>query len=627
MKRKISFLFLLIVPFCVRADDYIVTYSRYEAGSAPLSNVEVRYTDITLDEAFEFACQYMAPRLRYPNALVQFADGQIGGCVSNVTTGAFYSSQQNPRCLFYQAFIQRIAAIGKSKGWTLDQLLGGFAAIQNPTGYYKFTLFRPRVYCEMFFSQLTFNELVDFAYTLQTVPTDVSSLVPLVESNRNVNASIASTVAGLGGVTNQLQNVLNNRLFGYTVDYDIPQIRDAVGGFRLLDPQQPTGDNTALMTYYYALRGLDFMDDQPGMVAQMVQDGFASSTADATAKLVSNTFRASTLGPAVSQMRAKRDAIAKLKAAGMSAPPGGGSFDDMNLGELETLYQYSYNTPVSSNATVQAHALDELKQINSEVTDAAGILSDIRNEVTGPQEVEVLNWPDDFNGLSVTLSNAFAEALANLDLNVSSDVWQLGRDYEEYRTYSAGINPSYDSFFTDAQFLAAPGPNDGKWWTESQNLLAYIAYYTASNRSLSAGIYAELSTNGEWVAASLAAASNNLAAIWGDNPRGWLDSKLEQLTQGQSQLLDGFNSLTYFDGVGDIIDTYYQDVQQLPDNISFNTPLQAQFSIDLRRMRGFLDLLHAATTLFLIGGWLCCVPYIARWMFEHVNKMFDLFKR
>lgn len=409
MKLKSSLFLLLALPFVSVAE----TTLYYVDALSPTSvtTYEWKTGDFSDDEALRITASRLSARYVSTSFVFSFSPRQLSAViVTNLVTGFSATQSSNPYRLLYIERVNKVTSFAVTNNLT-SYLMPLKTDFVNGTTVYVDN-FDPLAYIDYFMMSIPFEQRTRLLSILLDIKNDVSSLLPLVESNKNINAVIASDVhiavtnANLqrSVILSDLEHILDN-----TVDYDIPQIRDDVRAIISTSPSVAIGDNTELVKEYFRLSGKNYDGLINIPITQfMVENGLASNHSDANSKLHSNYWRTSFLGPAISVQRQKQDLIAKLNDFGIQPPPGG--FSNMNLGDLQTLYEYSYNTPASSNATLNAKSLEYLKHLNDNSDDINSGVQSLRDTLQGPQEVIVMNWPTDIYG-GANLSNLFADAI------------------------------------------------------------------------------------------------------------------------------------------------------------------------------------------------------------------------
>ena len=357
-----------------------------------------------------------------------------------------------------------------------------------------------------------------------------------------------------------MTTIINNRLLNLTVDYDIPQIRDDIRALVSVNPSVAVSDNTALALEYFDLLGFDYSQDQTALVNALINAGLATDNNDALSKLSSTTWRRNTLGPYVQAQRKKRDLIAQLRQAGITHNFDGRALDALANPELESLLQFSFNTPVSSNATLNAHSLEALKQIDAEVTDAAGKLHDIDSKLEGPLEVNVLNWPDDFFGSSI--SNAFdglfsglLEGVTNFNphYNFDDEVF-FGRNLYNWRGFGlssldqSNQNPvQADDVIGVTTFEFSP---TGDYFQDVPNLLAMQAMQGADLANIFASVAIHIQSN----------------AVESANTDAEMEQYKEDLTEMANSALSEFQGLLHYSNLLQNVEfTDTKDLLSLPE--------------------------------------------------------------
>lgn len=567
MFKKISFGLLLVLPFAALADDYHTT-SYYYSSDTSILRLERDYSG-SIDAAFDLASRYVTVRISPSDFSFRLqSPGLIS--VSNKTTGATYTQQDNPVIFRQMNQLEAIRLFSVRNSLTLEQMLMNFTTYYNGS-FYFFTRFNIAQYVQAFFSSLDYSQMqqvLQILADLNTIKTDVSALVPLVESNRNINAGIALDFRNAttnaqyqrSEIINDLTTIINNRLLNNTVDYDIPQIRDDIRALVSVNPSAPYSDNNALALEYFDLLGFDYSQDQAALVQAMINAGLATDNNDALGKLSSTTWRRNTLGPYVQVQRKKRDLIAQARQAGITHNFDGRSLEALANPELETLLQYSFNTPASSNATLNAHSLEALKQIDSEVTDAAGKLHDIDNKLEGPLNVNVLNWPDDWlaNSVSNALDGVFSgllDGITNFNPHYTfDDDTFFARNLYSWRGFGQSAldqteqNPvERDSAIGVTSFEFNP---TGDFFQDVPNLLAMQSMQGADLANIFATVAIHVQSNAQEMA----------------NTDALVDQYQEDLATAAAEALDDFQSMMHYSNLlSNVQFTDTQDLLELPD--------------------------------------------------------------
>ena len=596
------------------ADDFIIKNSWYLSEST-LSSTSFTILGVSQSDAFLYQLDRTLALRCLTNALtftVQHTSS-FPNTISNLTTGAFYTISQNPLYSGVMSELKAIAQFRRNHG--LD--FPGDTASYSASGlYYYFTSISPLSYLKKLKDTLTPLQLYEYGLTLNSISSDVSALVPALESHAATVSNLVSQVDTTAAqITNrQAQSVAS--LQG--IENAVSLIGSTVSGLPALISSQSldTMSIDALGALWLDLKGVDWQSSAtpfPDLLTQeLVSSGLATSTSDAQTKLSDPAWKNATFVPRVKYSQKKANAIAQLEASGIS-PPAGKSWQDLEVPELETIFEYNYNTPI---ADVTEVTTNWLPRIGDKVEDMAGSLSDIRDKVQdGIFEVNVMNWPDDFFGFQVTLSNAFAEAFANL--SITGRVIELDEDYKRYRNLYGlnGINaPSFDTVFSNAQFLAVGSPNDVNWWRESQNLLSYIAYYGTYNER----IYSEISSTN--FLAELAAITNRLS-ILGDVEQTVRSLTDEAIETGED-LKSTLENLTYYRGVSEWCDSYLQ-AGDTPDRVHLFDLGDQEFYIDVGQSYAFVDLIHGISTFAITLSWICVLPYMIIWLIDWFKKFAD----
>lgn len=623
--KKILLTFLSAAFFGVAcADDFIITQKFYPATGTSTETRQITLYNSSLSEAFKAELSYCNIGFNTNTFLVNinFAGSAKPPpyAVSNVTAGVLYTRTQNFEYNRAQTFCQCFLALCQK--YHLD-IFG--LGLLNPTYCYvssgviyprefNFYTFEQNVYQAL--SAVYLLELTDSISTFRQIQTDVSSLVPALESHAVTVSNLASHVDATSTQITNRQAQSNASL--QDIRNVVNSIGSSVAGIPTLISNQSldTMGIDDLGALWLDLKGVDWQHSATplqDLVAQnLVSSGLASSVSDAQQKLSDPAWRNSTFVPRVKYSQKKANAIAQLEASGIS-PPAGKSWRDLEVPELETIFEYQYNTPL---ADVTEVTTNWLPNIGGKVDDIAGSVGDIRDKVeNGIFEVNVMNWPDDFLGFQVTLSNAFAEAFANL--SITGRVIELDEDYKRYRDLYGlnGINaPSFDTVFSNAQFLAVGSPNEVNWWRESQNLLSYIAYYGTYNER----IYNEISSTN--FLAELAAITNRLSVL------GDVEATVRRLTddaiESGEDIKSTLENLTYYRGVSKWCDDYLQ-AGDTPDRVHLFDLDDHEFYIDIGQSYGFVDLIHGISAFAITLSWICTLPYMIIWLIEWFRKFAD----
>lgn len=570
MFRKTSFVLFLSLPFVASAE-WWARYCFY-LGNPPVINYSTWSSYTSFDDACRRAVYQLPVRSgRNLNTVIGVQSNSDTILVSNDTDHVVYNLSQLTEV---SSIVNQLRAVQTL--WIRDRSLfyeypfNQFNGVTNGN-YVCWTSFSPERYLSEIYQRASFVQLqsiIGSLSTVQAIGSDVSALVPLVESNRNINAGIAldfhnATINAQyqrSEIINDLTTIIQNRLLNQTVDYDIPQIRDDIRALVSVNPSAATSDNNALALEYFDLLGFDYSTDQAALVNAMIKAGLSTDNNDALAKLSSNTWRRNTLGPYVRAQRKKRDLIAQARQAGITHNFDGRALDALANPELETLLQYSFNTPVSSNATLSAHSLEALKQIDSEVTDAAGKLHDIDNKLEGPLTVNVMNWPDDWlgNSISNALDGVFSgllDGITNFNPHYTFDDNQFfSRNLYSWRGFGQSTldqteqNPvERDSAIGVTSFEFNP---TGDFFQDVPNLLAMQSLQGADLANIFATVAIHVQSNAQEQA----------------NTDALVDQYQEDLAQAAAEALDDFQSMMHYSNLlSNVQFTDTQDLLELPD--------------------------------------------------------------
>lgn len=565
--KKISLVLLLALPFVASAD--VVARTAYFSGSNVISYKSETFTgDDATEKAWAYTVKYMSLRMRTTAAPSLTLSAPNGFAISNTVSNVVGSWNDNDYYKRYVSVFSRISYLMLDGRITKEQILDCWPRHEQSTSWSYFILLEPDTFIHNVLSVVDLNTCVEILSDLPTIKSDVSALVPLVESNKNINAGIAldfnaaTTNAQYqrSEIINDLSTIINNRLFSYTVDYDIPQIRDDIRALIRVNPDVAYDDNNALAIEYFDLLGFDYSQDQGALIQAMINAGLASSNNDALAKLSSTTWRRNTLGPYVQAQRKKRDLIAQLRQAGITHSFDGRALDALANPELESLLQFSFNTPVSSNATLQAESLRHLDYIDQQTADSASRLEDIRQSLYGPLEVNVMNWPDDFFGSSI--SNAFdglfsglLEGVTNFNphYNFDDEVF-FGRNLYNWRGFGlssldqSNQNPvQADDVIGVTTFEFSP---TGDYFQDVPNLLAMQAMQGADLANIFSSVAIHIQSN----------------AVESANTDAEMEQYKEDLTEMANSALSEFQGLLHYSNLLQNVEfTDTKDLLSLPE--------------------------------------------------------------
>lgn len=566
--KKISIFLLLALPFVSAADSWIC-YRSYYNPRGTLVTTPITF-DGSADDAFRQSVLY-TPFLKNSSqsSEINYPVGNWGS-VSNITTGVYYDETRNPYRLYYIKYLYSFSKFCIENGIDIMSFFETSEYVYLQANYY-FKQFVADEFITRLYQRLTSDQLLKINIQLsavQAISTDVSALVPLVASNRDVNTVIAFDFKSAttnaqyqrSEIINDLTTIIQNRLFNHTVDYDVPQIRDDIRALVSVNPSAPYSDNNALALEYFDLLGFDYSQDQDALVQAMINAGLATDNNDALGKLSSTTWRRNTLGPYVQAQRKKRDLIAQARQAGITHNFDGRSLDALANPELESLLQYSFNTPASSNAILNAHSLDALKQIDAEVTDAAGKLHDIDSKLEGPLAVNVMNWPDDW--LSNSVSNAldgvfsgFLDGLTNFNPHYNFDDTDFfSRQLFNWRGFGLSAldqsaqNPvQADDIIGVTTFNFRP---TGDYFQDVPNLLAMQAMQGADLANIFASVAIHIQSN----------------AVESANTDAEMEQYKEDLTEMANSAFSEFQGLLHYSNILQNVEfTDTKDLLSLPE--------------------------------------------------------------
>ena len=565
--KKISSVLLLLLPFVAAADTFSWTQHQFlnqTTDTATAFSVQ----GITLDEAQKRAAQFIGFMVNSSDYSFSYSSAKNYAAVSNTTTGAYYNHTSNPYRKQNTTFFTQVFTWCRLYDYPVTNL---WDKIIFSSGKYYFQEFDADLFVRTVYDRLSVSQLLqlsDISSKLTTLQSDVSDLIPLVESNKNINAGLAldfkSAITNAqyqrSEIINDLSQIINNRLFTYTVDYDIPQIRDDIRAMIRVNPDVAYDDNNALAIEYFDLLGFDYSQDQGALIQAMINAGLATSNNDALGKLSSVTWRRNTLGPYVQAQRKKRDLIAQLRQSGITHNFDGRALDALANPELETLLQFSFNTPVSSNATLKAESLRKLDNIDYQTADAASSLGDIRQTLNGPLDVNVLNWPDDW--LANSVSNAFngvfdglLEGVTNFNphYNFDDEVF-FGRNLYNWRGFGlssldqSNQNPvQADDVIGVTTFEFSP---TGDYFQDVPNLLAMQAMQGADLANIFASVAIHIQSN----------------AVESANTDAEMEQYKEDLTEMANSALSEFQGLLHYSNLLQNVEfTDTKDLLSLPE--------------------------------------------------------------
>lgn len=568
--RKISFALLLALPFAASAD-YVGLRTYYRSDNTSTSPTAMVHSFEVFD-ALDPALKYSAaswPLRYYTSSPGYFSFPSASDvCVTN-SAGVSVTFANNQYFQMYRRILESLSSAINMGVITVEEMIQCAPIQPTSTGaYYTFRAFDAPVFLENLYKRCTASQLTSILSNLPAIRNDVSALVPLVESNKNINAGIALDFRNAitnaqyqrSEIINDLTTIINNRLLNNTVDYDIPQIRDDIRALVAVNPSAAVPDNTALALEYFDLLGFDYSQDQTALVNALISAGLATDNNDALAKLSSTTWRRNTLGPYVQSQRKKRDLIAQLRQAGITHSFDGRALDALANPELESLLQFSFNTPVSSNATLQAESLRHLDYIDRQTADSASRLEDIRQSLNGPLEVNVMNWPDDFFGSSI--SNAFdglftglLEGVTNFNPHYNFDDTDFfSRNLFNWRGFGLSSldqseqNPVQpDDFIGVTTFSFSP---TGDYFQDVPNLLAMQAMQGADLANIFASVAIHIQSN----------------AVESANTDAEIEQYKEDLAEMANSALSEFEGLLHYSNLLQNVEfTDTKDLLSLPE--------------------------------------------------------------
>lgn len=564
--KKISFVFLLLLPFLASADYVAFRYFyRPQNVTTGYQSESQTFSDADYIPALEFAYTKLPLKISQSTGVLSFdLNGYVA--VSNATSTTLFRSTQS----YFQRYTSLCSLVSAaiSRNYVTASNVAACASFSLSSGTYYLRNVSPEEFFDNVFKLFTASQLAELVLSIPAIQSDVSALVPLVASNRDVNAGIALDfkVATTNAqyqrseIINDLSTIINSRLLSYTVDYDIPQIRDDIRALVSVNPSAATSDNNAMALEYFDLLGFDYSTDQAALVQAMINAGLATDNNDALAKLSSNTWRRNTLGPYVQAQRKKRDLIAQARQAGITQNFDGRALDALANPELESLLQYSFNTPASSNATIHAHALDSLKSIDNNMVDAAGDVRSIAQRMEGPLEVNVMNWPDDWlaNSVSNALDGVFSgllDGITNFNPHYTfDDDTFFSRNLYSWRGFGQSAldqteqNPvERDSAIGVTSFEFNP---TGDFFQDVPNLLAMQSLQGADLANIFATVAIHVQSNAQEQA----------------NTDALAEQYQEELAQLASEALDDFQSMLHYSNLlSNVQFTDTHDLLELPE--------------------------------------------------------------
>lgn len=515
MSKIISFALVFISSICL-ADSWIVQQRYYVLTNSTYNTAHRQILfEGSQDEALQLSAQTCAilyhkntrkfndvtPTANYPTPLFS---------ISNITTSTTVSFSENPYILSHNQFVSKVSNFIQ-KYLSIDVNL--FINSWTTKTFGNVVVF-PELYFEQWqnqlFQQMSVTQIQAIFNTLVDIGTQISDIIPwLDEIDQNIylwNVHEDTFTNQLTKVNNILQDnndtlhVLNNNVYSGLVTPINKYLNSQVDYFN--------GDNYDLLTRYFNLKGLAPTNNS-GYLEFMIQTKLADNEQDATKKLFSQEFRQTQLQAALQNETDRYNKEQLCRSLGLTEYFDGRALQDLAYPEFDTLLQFSYNTPASSNATLQAKTHRQLKDLSDVETDSRDKLDNIDHALHGPLLVNVANWPQNLFGNNVSnfldgVSGALADGVTNFNpIYTKDDPDFFGRQVFNWRGYDT-YNLDLDSVNEKSEIgvTAFEFNPTGEFFQDVPNLLAMQAAQGADLANILASIAIHVQTNAEMMAST-----------------------------------------------------------------------------------------------------------------------------
>lgn len=406
MKLRNSLFLLLVLPFVSQADYTAFRYyfrpQNFTTGFA--SDHETFPEDASgYVNALAFSYSKLPLQLTDSGVLTFDLIGQVA--ITSATTSVKFSTNH----AYYKRYTSLCSLVSTaiSRNFVTVSNVASCAAFIYKDNTYTLRDVSSDDFFNNVFKLFTASQLADIVVSLPMIQSDVASIVPSLDSHAATVSNLASSLDREFHAVSNLQSSANSYLdtIARSTSYfhDINQYSSLIyDKVCELVPWSAPGATVALT--FASVYG---MDGYP--YEALVDAGLASDLYDAQNKCSDQNWVHQNLPGAISAQIEKNALIQQFQRDGIS-PPAGTSFRNLGLQQLRNIASYSYNTPVSSNVTLNAKSLEYLKHLNDNSDDINSGVQSLRDTLQSPQEVIVLNWPTDIYG-GANLSNLFADAI------------------------------------------------------------------------------------------------------------------------------------------------------------------------------------------------------------------------
>lgn len=247
---------------------------------------------------------------------------------------------------------------------------------------------------------------------------------------------------------------------------------------------------------------------------------------------------------------------------------------NLSPGEINTLYSGHVGFTTNQAAKIAS----DVRSIYDNVERSDGRLGEIKDVLEGGLKVQVLNWPDELWNISV-LSNAFAEALANLKLDVTNlteipYIVDDSRNHEGmvigWRGYNLLEIPDGGFPLDDPDFTKVRLDVKGEFFHDIPNILMAQVYQGADACNFLSRLVSSALTNEQMVAESSDQERRYMSA---------LDAVSDEMESSESEMFSHSNLLqsVHFVDTTDLLTLpkAFEDIAgdgRMPTHVNFQFP-------------------------------------------------------